>query len=148
MKANKFWSILMLVVMAFATSVTISSCSDDAPAPGSQNTFTLDGKTYTIEAAGIMPESDGTYFVAIGNMSRQLGFEIEHIQGFGESVMCSEVEIEDGHDEYDGKARNVRITLLKNGNTYTVKFDNLTFTYGSKTYKGSLNYVGPMQTEK
>lgn len=150
MKANKFLSILMLAVMAFATCVSFSSCGDDAPAPtpGSQNTLVMDGKSYTIDLAQFRQNGDGTITVAVGNYM-QGGYVIDYIQGFGESVTCRKIEFDEPNvpEGERPKARNANVTFLKDGDTYTVKFNDMTFVndHGTKTWKGSLNYVGKLQ---
>lgn len=145
----------MMLVLVLGTVVTFSSCSKDDEENGTttsntsngtttSNTLDINGKKYTVDAGYIISEA-GKTSILVGNTSNKIGFEIKNVNGVGESVSCSQIEIEDDNDVYNGKAYNVNICFTKNGNNYTVRFNNVQFTDNGKNYTCSLNYTGPLQ---
>lgn len=153
MKARKFWSMVMMLVVMFGTTMMLTSCGSDDPEPTQQqmdkNEIVINGESITVTNASFSLE-DGISQIKLRTATEaniEIKFRASNIP-VGENVESYNVELEhnDGHKVVEGGPYKLSVIKLADNDYYKIKLPESVGSYkdGNKV-KFSATYVGQVK---
>ncbi len=148
MKASKFWSMMMTLVVIFGTTMLLSSCGSDDPEPSQvdKNEIVINGESIPVTEASFSLE-DGISQIKLRTATEaniEIKFRASNIP-VGENVESYNIELEhnDGHKVVEGGPHKLSVIKLADKDNYKIKLPESVGSYNNGgNVRFSATYVG------